>query len=74
MAEVLKFYLNTLIDSIIIINLAIPFLYFNFHMKSTELIGCAVVFFILFNGLGFKYWLTNKNKEHTPVSNKGQLK
>jgi hypothetical protein len=32
-------------------------------MKSTELIGCAVVFFILFNGLGFKYWLTNKSKE-----------
>ncbi|WP_251861756.1 hypothetical protein [Clostridium sp. Marseille-Q2269] len=68
MNDFFKYILNLVVNSIIIIDLSIFFLYYNSHLKINELIGCGVTLFIIFNALGIKYWFKNKQKQQIDIN------
>lgn len=52
----IKYMAKLALDAIIIIDIIIPFLYFNFSLSAQELLGCAVVFFVVFLLFSAAYW------------------
>lgn len=52
----IKYICKLAIDAIIIIDIIIPFLYFNFNLNAQELLGCAIVFFVIFILFSIVYW------------------
>lgn len=59
----LKYISNIFIDAIIIANITIPFLYFNFHMSAEDLFKSSMVFIVIFLAYALVHWFkVAKNK------------
>lgn len=59
----LKYISNIFIDAIIIANITIPFLYFNFHMSAVDLFKSSMVFIVIFLAYALVHWFkVAKNK------------
>lgn len=52
----IKYISSLSLDAFIIIDIIIPFLYFNFKLSAKELVGCAVVFFCTFILFSILHW------------------
>ncbi|MDT8715090.1 hypothetical protein IAI10_00150 [Clostridium sp. 19966] len=51
-----KYISGLAIDAVIIIDIVIPFLYFNFKLSIRELFGCGITFFCIFILFSVIHW------------------
>ncbi|GAA0735927.1 hypothetical protein [Clostridium oceanicum] len=69
MSDFFKYMVNLIVDSIIVIDLSVFFLYYNSSLKASELIGCGLTLFVIFNAFGIRHWFKNKGKKQIKIVN-----